>query len=332
MTSPLRFSDEVYGEIDIDEPLLIDLVNSRGLQRLRGVSQAGASRFVRPGRTVSRFEHSLGVMHLAGLLGAETVEMAAALLQDVSHTAFSHTVDYLVDDPGEAFHERVFTEAVARTDIPAVLHKHELSLADVTAPELLHRRIDQPAPDLCADRIDYTLRDLRRFGRLSAIETRSAVAHLVYLNGVVAFDTPEVAADFVAWYHYLVAELFMNPLELYAHDEFARILRQAITNRVISMDDVVIGEDDYILERLRGSALNGRLERLCAVTGVVVDPSDGGGRVVSGKARIVDPAVIDSETGRVVRTSVLRPDTQHLWADVAGVASHGMVVRPEELR
>jgi HD superfamily phosphohydrolase len=332
MTSPMQFSDEVYGTIDVDEPLLLDLVNSRGLQRLRGVSQAGASRFVHPGRTVTRLEHSLGVMHLAGLLGAEPVEMAAALLQDVSHTAFSHTVDYLVEDRGEAFHERVFTQVVARTDIPAVLHKHNLSLDDVTAPELLHRRIDQPAPDLCADRIDYTLRDLRRFGRLSAIETRSAVSHLVYVNGIVAFDSPEVAADFVAWYHYLVTELFMNPLELYAHDEFARILRRAITDGVISMDDVITGEDEDILQRLRASALHGRLDRLCAVTDVVVDPSDGRGRTVSGKARIIDPAVIDSNTGRATRTSALRPDTQHLWADTAAIAAHGMVVRPKEPR
>lgn len=81
--------DMLYGSVEV-EPVLRDLVNSRLLQRLKGIHQAGAAYLVWPKWNVTRFEHSIGVMLLIRRLGGSLEEQAAGLLHDVSHTAFSH--------------------------------------------------------------------------------------------------------------------------------------------------------------------------------------------------------------------------------------------------
>src|SRR5438552_18945322 len=103
----MRIKDEVYGEHEVNEDLLLDLLASNAVKRLAAVSQAGASSLVRRGRSVSRLEHSVGVMLLTRMLGGTVMEQAAGLLQDVSHTAFSHTVDYVFKDRKEEFHENI---------------------------------------------------------------------------------------------------------------------------------------------------------------------------------------------------------------------------------
>ena len=41
----LEINDRVYGKIVIDEPVLIELINSKPVQRLKGINQAGASKY-----------------------------------------------------------------------------------------------------------------------------------------------------------------------------------------------------------------------------------------------------------------------------------------------
>ena len=60
-----RIRGSIHGSIDITQ--LEDLVISHPyFQRLRRVRQTAFLNFVFPGASHSRFEHSLGVMHLAG--------------------------------------------------------------------------------------------------------------------------------------------------------------------------------------------------------------------------------------------------------------------------
>ena len=47
---------------------------------------------------ITRYEHSVGVMLLARRVGGGLREQVAALLHDVSHTAFSHVIDHVFHD------------------------------------------------------------------------------------------------------------------------------------------------------------------------------------------------------------------------------------------
>ncbi|NKB68063.1 MAG: HD domain-containing protein [Candidatus Latescibacteria bacterium] len=101
--------DPVWGYIHIPDPLLA-LVDTEDFQRLRNITQLGYVHLVYPGARHSRFEHSLGVFHLAKqflarLLSSDPplelededirVFLAATLLHDIGHYPFSHTLEEL---------------------------------------------------------------------------------------------------------------------------------------------------------------------------------------------------------------------------------------------
>jgi hypothetical protein len=85
---------------------------------------------------ITRFEHSVGVMILVRELGASLTEQIAALLHDVSHTAFSHVIDYVFDGhDSQSYHDEKKEVYMASTTIPAILAQHGYDWRDVLSEE-----------------------------------------------------------------------------------------------------------------------------------------------------------------------------------------------------
>ena len=133
----MRVKDTIYGEFDITEPLLIELINSKPVQRLKGINQGGPINFYEPQMTVTRYEHSIGVMLLLRKLGASIQEQAAGLLHDVAHTAFSHVVDHVYKDNTHSYHDRQHKNVVEESEIPSILQQHAINI------EQLMERIEE---------------------------------------------------------------------------------------------------------------------------------------------------------------------------------------------
>jgi hypothetical protein len=138
--------ESFYGRFELEEPLLLDLLQSDPVQRLKGVYMGGVTSLLGVGTTSTRYEHSVGAMLLVRLLGASQEEQAAALLHDVSHTALSHVIDYVFDTPSrQAFHDDIKEQYVSGTAIPGICEKYEVdwrALLDEGQWTLL----EQPAP------------------------------------------------------------------------------------------------------------------------------------------------------------------------------------------
>jgi len=105
-----RIADPVHGTIGLSE-LEIGIINTSVFQRLRNVRQLGLVNHVFPAADYSRFAHSVGVCHIAGLIlnnlrlqGARLTDgviqeyRLAALLHDVGHYPFSHAMETVVGD------------------------------------------------------------------------------------------------------------------------------------------------------------------------------------------------------------------------------------------
>ena len=97
--------DPLHGGIRVDE-VYMDILDRPEMQRLRSVRQLGLGNLVFPGANHTRFEHSLGVYHLAGRMTSalqmsreetRTVR-AAALLHDICHPPFSHTMEEILEN------------------------------------------------------------------------------------------------------------------------------------------------------------------------------------------------------------------------------------------
>lgn len=141
-------------------------------QRLRSVRQLALTCLVYPGALHTRFEHSIGVRHVAKRLGealkfkAEDLEVigAAALLHDVGHGVFSHVSEQVIDERSgaEDVHEAV----------SVALMRHDPSLHAALGKELCERAAnvvalkgarsvmsDVVSGPTDADKLDYLLRD-----------------------------------------------------------------------------------------------------------------------------------------------------------------------------
>ena len=57
-------NDPVYGFIDIPYPLVYEIIEHPYFQRLRRIKQLGLTHLVYPGAQHTRFQHSLGALHL----------------------------------------------------------------------------------------------------------------------------------------------------------------------------------------------------------------------------------------------------------------------------
>ncbi|MGZ7095649.1 MAG: HD domain-containing protein, partial [Methanobacterium sp.] len=88
--------DSVHGNLYLDE-FEIKLLDTPQMQRLRRIKQLGFTNLVYPGANHTRFEHSIGTMHIASQI-ADNIELeedhkkmvrCAALLHDVGHAPFS---------------------------------------------------------------------------------------------------------------------------------------------------------------------------------------------------------------------------------------------------
>ena len=321
--SALHFRDDVYGDHDVSEPILLYLLASRAINRLRFVSQAGATSLVRPGRSVTRYEHSVGVMILTKILGGSVLEQAAGLLQDASHTAFSHTIDYVFKNRSEEFHESIFKSVIADSDVPGILSKHGVDWESLFESSNI-KLVDAPAPLLCADRIDYTLRDLVRFGYVKSSDARYFITSLFVNNGVIVCADENLAERFVLWYVYLVENLFMNPLELYIHDEFASIIRDAMQIGLVTNLDIIGVDSDIIDKLMIYPSTRDRVNLLLSTRDVIADETHNGHRIYS-KARTIDPLILIKR--EIVPLSQLKPNMASLWTNILRIGTEGLVVR-----
>ena len=194
LISDMQVEDRVYGHHTVTEPVLTELLNAPALQRLKGISQLGYSGPFLPGASFSRFEHSVGVCLLLRMHGAPLEEQIAGLIHDVSHAVFSHCVDHILNKETahqQDYQDRIFRDFVMKTEIPSILRRHTVDPGYILTESNFPLQ-EAALPDLCADRIDYALRE-----ESVPDEQRAAfLEHLTVENNRFIFTDPSVAHAF----------------------------------------------------------------------------------------------------------------------------------------
>ncbi|KPN96526.1 HD domain-containing protein [Lysinibacillus sp. ZYM-1] len=228
--------DVLYGEFEI-EGVLEELIHSTPIQRLKGIHQAGAGYLVNNQWHITRYEHSIGVMLLIRKFGGSLEEQIAGLLHDVSHTAFSHVIDVVLENAEEDYHDTLLLDVIQPSAIPEILNKYgydvEKILFDMTRWPLL----EQPAPELCADRVDYTLRDMFGYGHASSEDIQRFLQDVFVFQGKLCVKTIDSAEWFVKTYYQEVIDFFLHPLNIYATSTLADVLKLSLEKQILTLGD-----------------------------------------------------------------------------------------------
>lgn len=234
----IRYKDDVYGPVTIDEPVILAVMKSAAMQRLDGVLQHGISGLIGLTAPITRLEHSIGAMLLVRRLGASLQEQLAALLHDVSHTAFSHVIDYVYHGHNsQSYHDEMKETYLQGTDIPAVLAEYGFDWRDFL-DEDQYTLLEQPSPALCADRLDYFLRDGPGLGVMTAEHIQLALPHLTVHDGRIAVDDIEVGRWLADTYMAADKASWANFHEVGLYELTAQAIRIALEKGILVEDDI----------------------------------------------------------------------------------------------
>lgn len=297
----MKWNDRVYGDVMIDDPKLLNLIACPTFQRLRGIRQAGPSAFAFPFKTVTRFEHSLGVHLLLRRLGCDLREQVAGLLHDISHTAFSHAIDFLVSSDEQDHHESLKPEFLERPDVVEALaslgYAPNEFFDDSVFPIL-----ERPLPWLCADRLDYFCRDALACGVTSPTTVAGFLQNLTVIDRTIVFTSVTVARSAVELFAVMNADWWASPTEAYIYNEFADALREGFRIGLLRRDDLLT-DDSQVMDRLRSSPNALITEKLDHVFHFHPANLEGFHPRVDPKVRWLDPPV--QVAGSFVRLSEL---------------------------
>ena len=168
------FRDPLYGYINIIDPLISELIDTKEFQRLRRISQLSGVKMVFHGAEHSRFNHSLGVYALACkvLENNEVIKnhfnayermlfLTSALLHDIGHGAYSHSFERVFHINHETMTSKIL---LGDTQIRQALDKYNKNLKhDISSIILKEAKFpiieSLISSQLDIDRLDYLLRD-----------------------------------------------------------------------------------------------------------------------------------------------------------------------------
>jgi uncharacterized protein len=170
-----EIKDPIHGYIELNKPE-IDIVNTPQFQRLRRIRQLSAAHLTYPGAEHTRFHHSLGVLHVAGMIAKRlqnaeiiTQEEAqklrlAGLLHDIGHGPFSHLFEEVLQKR-DLNHEQMSTRIIKESKIADILTEHSLDVDEMSTLAIGQHENEKSylnqviAGQFSADVLDYLPRD-----------------------------------------------------------------------------------------------------------------------------------------------------------------------------
>lgn len=169
------FKDPVHNYVHVQDEIIWALINTPEFQRLRRIRQLGTSYLTFHGAEHSRFSHSLGVYEITRRIISQferadyadwpkeerLVTLCAALLHDLGHGPFSHSIEQAFQMHHEDWTCKI---VLGDTEVGAVLRRLGEDFPDKVAA-VIRKDYEHPivvnlvSSPLDADRMDYLLRD-----------------------------------------------------------------------------------------------------------------------------------------------------------------------------
>lgn len=272
--------DPIHGDINLSRTAAV-LLDQPDVQRLRGIKQLGTASLVYPGCVHTRFDHSVGASAMAHRVVAairrngtpvpddwEDLIGAAALLHDVTHVPFGHTLEderrlFPRHDKGSRLQRMLdgaLGSALDRLGVRAALSGLLGAGPNVLAPWAA----DIVASTIDADLLDYLRRDSYFAGLAQSYDDRVlryftvADAHLALAMSKHGMERPDARSEVV---QLLRMRYFLTERVYYHHTKVAggamisKAVELAVDAGALAEPDLLTLNDWTLLERLRASGI-----------------------------------------------------------------------------
>jgi HD superfamily phosphohydrolase len=255
------------------------IIDSSVFQRLRRIKQLAGAHLVYPAAQHSRFEHSLGTMHVAGIAGEHLFSIgaidkdsiqelrAASLLHDIGHGPFSHLFEEALKVTGNKNHETIGEEIICKTELSDILSGFGYSPKTISEISFGNSKVkfknEIISGSLSSDLMDYLPRD----GFFTGVEY-GKVDYNRIINSFRVTDNQNLALDISSFYSF--ESMIISRFEMFRAVYFHKTVRSAevmllhsillsseeLNLPSLSLDDYLKLTDDSILGMMSSSQNN----------------------------------------------------------------------------
>ena len=250
-----NINDQIYGIIYLSK-ISIDIIDTPEFQRLRNIKQLGVCSYIFPSVNHSRFEHSLGVSHLAKELiyhlKNTTNELnisdddilcleIAGLCHDLGHGPYSHlfedyflkNIDNLINRTHEIRSVNLLKYIIDKYKIEITDEQYEKIKRMIIPDEsdgFLYQIVNNKKSGIDVDKMDYIVRDTYKTGFKFSIDINRIIKNCRIINNNLAFNIKE---------SYNINELFMIRFRLHNqlyHNKKVKAIEFIIVNLLKKLD------------------------------------------------------------------------------------------------
>jgi HD superfamily phosphohydrolase len=326
-----------YGDFEVEEPVLLELIHSPAMQRLKGIHQYGVVPHMLPCEDYSRYEHSLGVWALLRAQERPLQEQIAGLLHDVSHTAFSHFADYFFDyfNEYESYQDSIHAWYLEASGIETILEAHGFTLEQAMPKTGRYPAVYQALPDLCADRGDYNIQGAYLRGQLTKEEMLYLFNDLRFEDGKWTLSDISLAEKLGEFSLYMSLYVWNGPHQSHANTLLGFAVGEVIDEGDLEIEALLFGVDKEIWDVLEGSSnpvVQDSLQQITSIyDSIEVCQARDATHAYPVKCRGIDP-LIRLDNGELKRLSQISPDYAELFQSVKERCKSGWYVRPMRLQ
>ena len=327
--------DTFYGPIEVEEPILLELIESPPFQRLKWIHQYGVAYYTTHKEEYTRYDHSLGVFAILRIKNSSLEEQIAGLLHDVSHTVFSHVGDWIFrkENQDKDYQSSIHKNFLEKSGLGKILGKYGFSIDQILPTEKAFPSLEQKLPNLCADRIDYNIQGAYHQGFITYEEAKQIIEDLQFIQGSWVSTKPELMKKLVRFSLFMTQNCW-GSAENY---NLSRWLAEAILRMVelerISYEDIHFSTDQVIWDQLTSceDLLIQKKMQMIAQAGFyysLVDPSEAD-IIVKSRFRVIDPYIFSE--GKIARLTHLDPILAEEYRNAQEKIQRGWAIKYQNL-
>lgn len=259
----LEYNDRVYGNIIIKDEIILELIKTKEFQKLKYIEQYGIPAEMSNIPNFSRFEHSLGVYTLLNKQGCSLKEQIVGLLHDVSHTAFSHTVDFIfANSKKQDYQDSRHYDYIKNSSIGTILEEFNYDIEEI-CDLLRFSNVKTKDGSINADNLDYGLREISYIPNFGIDYAKKCYNSLKLNEFGYLFENKKASLEFVKG--------FMGSRDFYESQEmtikyyiFSCLLKKAYDKDIINENDFNL--NDY---KLIDKIINSRDDILISIYNIL---------------------------------------------------------------